>query len=95
LVDVIWEGTERYKPADLPDINFQKAYRLVKAYAGEHKTIASISVFRLLEPPQDWIVSFQIKGDEGDFCNQWFYNVDTNAVAMEAHGIKCFFDMHE
>ena len=44
LLNDIWLETEIYHPADLPDIDFQEAYRSVKAVAGD-KPIANIAVF--------------------------------------------------
>ena len=95
LVNDIWLGAIPYNPADLPDIDFQKAYRLVKAYAGKHKTIASISVSYADTQHPPLIVSFQIKDDAAEFCEQWVYYVDTNEVVQTKHRAGCFFDLNE
>ena len=95
LVNDIWLGAVPYNPADLPDIDFQKAYRLVKAYAGEHKTIASIQVFWVNTQLRPLAVSFQIKDDAAEFCEQWVYYVDTNVVVQTKHRAGCFFDLNE
>jgi hypothetical protein len=94
LVDSIWLETEIYNPADLPNIDFQKAHRLVKKQSGKHKAIASIAIFYNLYP-KALIVSFQIKGDAEEFCEQWQYHVATKEVWQTAHETKCFFDMDE
>lgn len=95
LVDDIWGETVIYNPADLPNLDFQKAYRLVKEYSGKDQAIASIGIFYALVPGEPLIVSFQMKGDEDEFCKQYQYYFDTDQVFQTAQESKCFFDMDE
>lgn len=97
LVNDTWGDTAIYNPADLPDIDFQKAHRMVKEYSGQHKKIASIAVLINLVPEEPLIVSFQIEGDTAESCEQWRYNVAEDEVYPEptAGETRCFFDMDE
>jgi hypothetical protein len=92
LLNTIWIETAIYNPAELPDIDFQEAHRLVKEASGKDKTIASISVFYALFPEDDLIVSFQMKGDS-PYCEQWQYHVATGDVWQTAFETMCFYQM--
>ncbi len=91
LVDDVWLETEIYHPADLPDIDFQEAYRSVKVVAGD-KPIASIAVFYTLYGDQ-LRVSFQLQGDATDSCEQYAYIVDTGEAYQTTSETKCFFEI--
>ncbi|BAF71820.1 hypothetical protein [Sulfurovum sp. NBC37-1] len=93
LVDEPWMETEIYHPADLPNIDFDKAYSAVKAVAGD-RPIANIAVFHTLEPENPLIVSYTLKGDTADSCVQYQYTVDTEEVHQTGAEVKCFFDMN-
>lgn len=95
LVDDIWMETEIYNPVELPDIDFQKAHRLVKKKSGRDKAIASIGILYNLNADGALVVSFQIKSDAEEFCEQWQYHVATDEVWQTAHETRCFFDMDE
>ena len=91
LVDDVWRGTEIYHPADLPDIDFQKAYRSVKAVSGD-KPIANIAIFYTLYGDQ-LRVGFTLQGDATDSCEQYTYIVDTGDVYQTGNEVKCFFEV--
>lgn len=95
LTDDIWDGTVRYNPAELPEIDFQKAHRLVKENSGKHKTIASIAVFYGLFQGGRLIVSFQIKDNASELCEQWLYDVAADDVSETSPSVTCFYDMDE
>ena len=91
LVDDVWLETEIYHPANLPDIDFQEAYRSVKAVAGD-KPIANIAVFYTLSADQ-LRVSFTLQGDSADSCEQYAYIVETGEVYATGSEVKCFFEI--
>lgn len=92
LVDDVWEGTNIYHPADLPDIDFQEAYRAVKAVSGD-KPIANIAILWPIVPESELIVSFTLQGDATDSCEQYDYTVDTGEVIQASSEVKCFFEI--
>ena len=93
MVDKPWMETSIYHPADLPDIDFDKAYSSVKAVAGE-RPIANIAIFYTLYPNQ-LMISYTLEGDTTDSCTQYQYTVDTGEVYQTGQEVKCFFDMTE
>ena len=93
FINDIWAETARYNPAELPEIDFQKAHRLVKEYSGKHKSIASIAVFYGLIQGGRLIVSFQIKDDASELCEQWLYDVAADDVSDTPQSATCFFNM--
>jgi len=91
LIDDIWLETNTYHPADLPDIDFQEAYRSVKAVAGD-KPIANIAVFYTLSADQ-LRVGFTLQGDATDSCEQYAFIVETGEVFQTGSEVKCFFEI--
>ncbi len=93
VVDSPWMETAVYHPANLPDIDFDKAYSSVKAIAGD-RPIANIAVFYALEPENPLIVSYTLKGDTADSCTQYQYYEDTGEVYQTGIEVKCFFNIN-
>jgi len=91
LLNDVWLETEIYHPADLPDIDFQEAYRSVKAVSGD-KPIANIAVFYTLYGDQ-LRVGFTLHGDATDSCEQYAYIVETGEVIQTGSEVKCFFEI--
>jgi hypothetical protein len=49
----------------------------------------------LVSEGEDLIVSFQVKNEAQEFCEQWQYHVATEDVWQTGNETKCFFDMDE
>jgi len=92
----VWLGAVPYNPADLPDIDFQEAYRLVKAEAGKAHPITQIGILYAAYEGAPLIVVFSVKVewlDEG-LCQEWVYTYDATGTAVHEGMIAgCYFDM--
>lgn len=89
-----WGGEKRFHPAELPDIDFQEAYRIVKDDAGSSYPIAGISLYRTLIPPHNEpMITFNLYIPEpgSPDCVQWLYNTLTK-VTSPAGRVRCYFD---
>jgi len=91
LLNYIWGGTAVYFPADLPDIDFQEAYRAVKVVSGD-KPIANIAIY-YTQYGDELGVSFTLQGDATGSCEQYIYYADTGEVDQIGLKVKCFFEI--
>ena len=90
VVNDVWGETRLYRPAALPDIDFEKAYSAVKKIAGE-KPIANIAIFYTLEE-NELRVSFTLEGKTPDLCDQYQYIVASDDAFAATNNVKCFFE---
>ena len=91
-----WIGAKPYNPADLPDIDFQEAYRLVKAEAGKAHPITQIGILYAEDEGLPLIVVFSVKDEElsEGLCQEWVYTYDATGTAVhEGMTAGCYFDM--
>lgn len=104
LVEGLWYDLIPHNPADIPDIDLQQAYRLVREqveqdpwFSGDARTLARISIYDALSSSgSEWQVAFYIRyeGDADGICREWDYHVDGNYVSYGGPH-HCFFQWDE